>query len=91
MLSAFGYGYVTTQLLGGRAAERFGVRAVYGRCLAACGALTLLSPVAARCVSANGAGLSDFFCTKAFFFEITLKVCAWILKHFKNIILHFRS
>ncbi len=48
ILSAFGYGYVTTQIVGGRLAERRGVRAVYGRCLAACGVLTLLSPAAAR-------------------------------------------
>ncbi len=48
VLSAFGYGYVTTQIIGGRLAERLGVRAVYGRCLAACGVLTILSPVAAK-------------------------------------------
>ncbi len=48
ILSAFGYGYVTTQLIGGRMAEKYGVKAVYGRCLAVCGVLTLLSPPVAK-------------------------------------------
>lgn len=48
ILSAFGYGYITTQIIGGRLAERFGSKRVYGICLFLTGVLTLLSPVVAK-------------------------------------------
>ena len=42
------YGYVTTQIIGGRMTELFGVKRVYGFCLLGTAFLTLLSPIAAK-------------------------------------------
>ena len=48
MLAAFSYGYVTTQLIGGRLAELYGVKLVYGVSLVGTAILSLLSPAVAR-------------------------------------------
>lgn len=48
LLAAFSYGYVTTQLIGGRLAEIYGVKLVYGVSLVGTAILSLLSPVVAR-------------------------------------------
>ena len=48
VLSAFGYGYILTQIIGGRLAERFGVKLIYGLGLFLTGVLTLLSPIVAK-------------------------------------------
>ena len=48
ILAAFSYGYITTQVLGGRLAERFGSKKVYGGALFLVGLVTLLLPVAAK-------------------------------------------
>ena len=48
MLAAFSYGYVTTQLIGGRLAELYGVKLVYGLSLVGTAILSLLSPAVAR-------------------------------------------
>lgn len=48
VLSAFSYGYITTQVIGGRLAERFGIKVVYGMSIMGPGLLTLLSPVVAK-------------------------------------------
>ena len=48
MLAAFSYGYVTTQLIGGRLAELYGVKLVYGLSLVGTATLALLSPAVAR-------------------------------------------
>ena len=48
MLAAFSYGYVTTQLIGGRLAEIYGVKLVYGVSLVGTAILSLLSPLVAR-------------------------------------------
>ena len=48
LLAAFSYGYVTTQLIGGRLAEVYGVKLVYGVSLVGTAILSLLSPVVAR-------------------------------------------
>ena len=47
-MAAFSYGYVTTQLIGGRLAEVYGVKLVYGVSLVGTALLSLLSPVVAR-------------------------------------------
>ena len=46
--SHLSYGYVTTQIIGGRMTEIFGVKRVYGFCLLGTAILTLLSPIAAK-------------------------------------------
>ena len=48
LLAAFSYGYMTTQLIGGRLAEIYGVKLVYGVSLVGTAILTLLSPLFAR-------------------------------------------
>ena len=48
VLSAFGYGYILTQIIGGRLAERFGVKLIYGLGLFLTGVLTLISPLVAN-------------------------------------------
>ena len=48
MLGAFFYGYMLTNFIGGRLAEHFGGRLVYGLGILCTGILTLLSPVCAR-------------------------------------------
>lgn len=48
VLAAYYYGYVVTQLLGGRLSEMFGAKMVYGPGIACSGILTLFAPVAAR-------------------------------------------
>ena len=48
LLAAFSYGYVTTQLIGGRLAEVYGVKLVYGVSLVGTAVLALLSPLVAR-------------------------------------------
>jgi len=48
VLSAFSYGYLTTQILGGRLTELYGIKKVYGLCLLVCGILTALSPPVAK-------------------------------------------
>lgn len=48
MLSAFGYGYMLTQIIGGRLAERFGIKLVYGLSIMVPGLLTFLSPLVAK-------------------------------------------
>ena len=48
ILSAFNYGYVTTQIVGGRLTEVFGIKKVYGFSLLATAVLSLLSPAVAK-------------------------------------------
>ncbi|XP_042874622.1 putative inorganic phosphate cotransporter [Penaeus japonicus] len=48
VLAGFGYGYTTTQIVGGRLAELYGTRWVFGTCILAGGICSVLSPVAAR-------------------------------------------
>ncbi|XP_069690986.1 sialin-like [Periplaneta americana] len=48
VLSAYYYGYVITQLIGGRLSEIFGGKMVYGPGIAFSGILCLFTPVAAR-------------------------------------------
>ena len=48
ILAAFSYGYVTTQVIGGRLAEKFGIKKVYGGALFLVGILTFLLPEAAK-------------------------------------------
>ncbi|XP_063597895.1 putative inorganic phosphate cotransporter [Penaeus indicus] len=48
VLAGFYYGYATTQILGGRLAELYGTRWVFGICILAGGICTVLSPIAAR-------------------------------------------
>uniref|UniRef100_A0A0P4WDN5 Major facilitator superfamily (MFS) profile domain-containing protein n=1 Tax=Scylla olivacea TaxID=85551 RepID=A0A0P4WDN5_SCYOL len=48
VLGSFFYGYAITQIVGGRAAEVYGVRWVFGSCILAGGVSALLSPIAAR-------------------------------------------
>ena len=48
VLAAFSYGYVATQLIGGRLSERIGFKKVYGGGLFLVGVLTFLLPVAAK-------------------------------------------
>lgn len=48
VLGSFFYGYFLTQILGGRLAEMYGTKWVYGSCILGGGMCALLSPVAAR-------------------------------------------
>lgn len=48
VLAAFGIGYVTTQIIGGRMAEKYGFKKVYGFGLLLTACLTFLSPVVAN-------------------------------------------
>ena len=48
ILAAFSYGYIATQILGGRLAERFGSKKVYGGALFLTGIVTFLLPAAAK-------------------------------------------
>ncbi|XP_063597896.1 sialin-like [Penaeus indicus] len=48
ILAGFFYGYVVSQIPGGRMAELYGTRWVFGGCILAGGVCALLSPVAAR-------------------------------------------
>ena len=48
VLSSFGYGYWITQIAGGRLAEKFGIKRIYGTALLLTAILTLLSPTAAK-------------------------------------------
>ena len=47
VLSAFSYGYLCTQIVGGRLTERFGFKRVYGLGLLLTAVLTLVSPIVA--------------------------------------------
>ena len=47
-MSAFYYGYIVTQLPGGVLARKFGGATMLGLSVGICGALTLLTPLAAR-------------------------------------------
>ena len=47
ILSAFGYGYITTQIIGGRLAEIYGFKCVYGLGIGLTGVLTLFAPFVA--------------------------------------------
>ena len=47
VLSSFSFGYVTTQVVGGVLAERFGAKWIFGVCILICSALEFLIPVAA--------------------------------------------
>ena len=42
VLAAFSYGYVTTQIIGGRLTEKFGIRKIYGGCLFMTGVITFI-------------------------------------------------
>ena len=48
VLSAFSYGYVTSQIIGGRLAECYGIKLVYGVSMLATAMLTFLSPVVVK-------------------------------------------
>ena len=48
ILSSFSWGYVTTQLVGGRMTEKYGIKKIYGICLFLCGILTAISPPVAK-------------------------------------------
>ena len=48
LISALTYGYTTTQILGGRMSEKFGVKRVYGLFMFASAILSLLSPLVAK-------------------------------------------
>ena len=48
VLGCFFYGYMMTNYIGGRLAERFGGRLVYGLGVTLTGILTVLSPLAAK-------------------------------------------
>nr|CAD7437862.1 unnamed protein product [Timema bartmani] len=48
VLSSFYYGYICTQLLGGRLSEMFGAKLVMGPGILLAGILSLLAPIAAR-------------------------------------------
>ncbi|XP_042874630.1 sialin-like [Penaeus japonicus] len=48
VLAAFFYGYVVSQVIGGRVAELYGTKWVFGGCIFAGGVCAMLSPVAAR-------------------------------------------
>ena len=48
ILGSFFWGYCLTNVLGGRLAEKFGGKIVYGTGVMLTGVLTLLSPIAAR-------------------------------------------
>ena len=48
VLASFSYGYVLTQIIGGRLAEKYGIRKIYGGSLFLTGVITFLLPMAAR-------------------------------------------
>ncbi|CAG2057736.1 unnamed protein product [Timema podura] len=48
ILGSYFYGYMCTQIIGGRLAEKFGAKFVYGPSILATSLLTMLSPMAAR-------------------------------------------
>ena len=48
VLASFSYGYVLTQIIGGRLAEKYGIRKIYGGSLFLTGIITFLLPVAAK-------------------------------------------
>jgi MFS family permease len=48
VLAAYYYGYVATQLMGGRLSETMGAKMVYGTGIMLSGVLTLMGPVAVR-------------------------------------------
>ena len=48
VISGFSYGYSTTQILGGRLAELYGFKRVFGIALTLCAFLTLASPFVAK-------------------------------------------
>ena len=48
VLSSFGYGYATTQIIGGRMAEKIGAKKIFGGGLLLTGLVTFLLPVAAK-------------------------------------------
>nr|CAD7452614.1 unnamed protein product [Timema tahoe] len=48
ILSAFYYGYITTQIIGGRLGEKYGAKFIMGPGLLAAGIMSLLTPIAAR-------------------------------------------
>ncbi|CAG2052924.1 unnamed protein product [Timema podura] len=48
ILSAFYYGYITTQIIGGRLGEKYGAKFIMGPGLMAAGIMSLLTPIAAR-------------------------------------------
>nr|CAD7415007.1 unnamed protein product [Timema poppensis] len=48
ILSAFYYGYITTQIIGGRLGEKYGAKFIMGPGLMAAGIMSLLTPLAAR-------------------------------------------
>jgi MFS family permease len=48
LLSAFFWGYITTQLVGGIAARKFGPKAIMSFCIVVPSFFTLLIPVVAR-------------------------------------------
>jgi hypothetical protein len=48
VLAAYYYGYVATQLMGGRLSETIGAKMVYGTGIMLSGVFTLMGPVAAR-------------------------------------------
>ncbi|XP_063230676.1 sialin-like isoform X2 [Bacillus rossius redtenbacheri] len=48
VLAAYHYGYISTQLLGGYAAERFGTKYVFGLAITSAALLNIISPLAIR-------------------------------------------
>ena len=48
VLASFSYGYVLTQIIGGRLAEKYGIRKIYGGSLFFTGLITFLLPTAAK-------------------------------------------
>ena len=48
VLASFSYGYVLTQIIGGRLAEKYGIRKIYGGCLFLTGVITFILPAAAK-------------------------------------------
>ena len=48
VLSSFSFGYITTQIVGGILAERFGAKWIFGVCIFVCSALEFVIPVAAK-------------------------------------------
>ena len=48
VLSSFSFGYITTQLVGGILAERFGAKWIFGVCILFCSLLEFVIPLAAN-------------------------------------------
>ena len=48
VLSSFSFGYITTQLVGGILAERFGAKWIFGVCILLCSLLEFAVPLAAK-------------------------------------------